>query len=305
VEVTLTVRDISGRITSVGLSSLGLRSGATSVDHLAIAAGVRVMDGKKRLSAAALRVGVFVSVHVYEANSRTLRAVAVTVLHPVIDVPALVTGTSGRIAVVTSTGDRYLLHFTHGIPVVTARTALPLSRHQIPDGVRVHVTGVARSDGGVQVRSLVVTLTSVSLRGAVQSVDARSVTVSVQASKAIAAVVTPQTRVTQGSSSLLLTDVVPGDDVTVEGYTIRGGVLARAIAVHRRLVGLSGTIAALTSGGFTLNAVDGQHSVLVFTTTIFTGFTGPSEVVVGVAVHVTGYMRGDGVILATRVREGK
>ena len=261
-------------------------------------------DGGKRLAASSLHVGAYVSVRVYEATSHVLRAVAVTVQHPSLDVPATVVSISGRISVMTAAGDRYLLHFTHGIPIVTARTALPLTRHQIPGGVRVHVTGVVRSDGGVQVRSLVVTLASVSLRGAVRSLGQKTLSISVQTGGATSATVVSQTRVTQGASQLQLGDIVPGDDVTVDGYTIRGGMLARTIAVHRRLLGVSGTIESLTTGGFTLEAVDGAHDVLVFSTTTFTGFTSSADIVAGAVVHVTGYLRGDGVILATRVRRG-
>jgi hypothetical protein len=304
VAVTLTVRTISGRVMSVGPTWLGVRPGSTTVDHLTVVPGLPVTDGGKHLAASSLHVGAFVSVRVYEASSHALRAVAVTVQHPTLDVPATVVSISTRIAVMTTAGDRYLLHFTHGVPIVTARTALPLTRHQIPGGVRVHVTGVVRSDGGVQVRSLVVMLASVSLRGSVSSLGEKTLTISLQTGSATSATVVSQTRVTQGASPLVLGDIVPGDDVTVDGYTIRGGVLARAIAVHRRLLGVSGTIESLTTGGFTLQAADGVHDVRVYSTTIFTGFTSSADVVVGVVVHVTGYLRGDGVILATRVRKG-
>jgi hypothetical protein len=304
VDVTLTVRDISGRLMSVGPTWLGIRPGATTVDHLTVAPGLRVTDGGRHLAASSLHVGAFVSVHVYEANSRMLRAVDVTVLHPTLDMPAHVVSARGRMTVMTTAGERYQLHFTHGTPIVTARTALPLTRHQIPNSASVHVVGIVRSDGGVQVHSLVVTLSSVSVRATVQSVGQKSMTISPQAGDATRARLTSQTRVTQGASPLLVSDIVPGDDVTIDGYTIRGGLLARAIAVHRRLLGLTGTIAALTSGGFTLDTADGRHGVLVFTTTIFTGFTGPGDVVAGITVHVTGYLRGDGVVLATRVRKG-
>jgi hypothetical protein len=67
---------------------------------------------------------------------------------------------------------------------------------------------------------------------------------------------------------------------------------------------VDGTVASQTVDGFMLDAADGPHRVLVSGSTVFTGMptSGPTP---GLAVHVTGYLRGDGSILATRVRAGK
>jgi hypothetical protein len=115
----------------------------------------------------------------------------------------------------------------------------------------------------------------------------------------------PNTTFAQGSHTLALTDLVVGDDVTVYGYDGGGElVLARKVLVHRHIVGMDGTVAALTANGFTLQASDGPHPVILSATTIYTNLTAGS-IVAGMAIHVTGYLRGDGSILATRVRAGK
>jgi hypothetical protein len=107
----------------------------------------------------------------------------------------------------------------------------------------------------------------------------------------------PAATLLQGSRSLLPADVVVGDDATAEGYTVRDGILVRKLMVHRPLVGLDGTVAALGAGGLTLLTPAGSVRVAIGTDTQVTG--APA---VGMAIHVTGYRRGDGVILATRVR---
>jgi hypothetical protein len=67
---------------------------------------------------------------------------------------------------------------------------------------------------------------------------------------------------------------------------------------------LDGTISSINPGGFVFSASDGSHAVLLSPDTIFSGGTS-ANLVVATGVHVTGYLRGDGVILATRVRLAK
>jgi hypothetical protein len=113
------------------------------------------------------------------------------------------------------------------------------------------------------------------------------------------------TSILQGTHALISTDVVIGDNITVHGYS--GGaqlVFARKILVHRRLLALDGKIASLNAGGFVFSASDGDHTVLLNPDTIYTGGTS-ADLVVGASVHVTGYLRGDGTILATRIRLAK
>jgi hypothetical protein len=104
----------------------------------------------------------------------------------------------------------------------------------------------------------------------------------------------------QGSQSLQLSDLVVGDDLTVEGYAAKDATLARKLLVHRPLVGLDGVVQATGSGGLTLSSVTGTVRVVVGPNTQVSG-----SVSTGSRVHVTGYRRGDGVILATKIRGGK
>jgi hypothetical protein len=104
----------------------------------------------------------------------------------------------------------------------------------------------------------------------------------------------------QGARPLQLADLVIGDDVTVTGYAGKDVILARTLQVHRPLVGLDGVVQASGSGGITLNTTSGIVHVAVGPETQVTG-----NVVLGSKVHVTGYRRGDGVVLATRIRAGK
>jgi cytoskeletal protein CcmA (bactofilin family) len=101
---------------------------------------------------------------------------------------------------------------------------------------------------------------------------------------------------------LTLADIVSGDDVTVYGYALSGGtIVARKITVHRRLLAVDGTVASITDQSFVLTAADGPHTVLISGATAVLGPVG-TVLAAGMKVHVTGYLRGDGIILATRVR---
>jgi hypothetical protein len=156
----------------------------------------------------------------------------------------------------------------------------------------------------VTVQELDVRLTSLTVRGQVGQMSGSTWTVQVAgASKTVRLMAA--TIFAQGSHTLMASDVVAGDDVTVYGYGVRGNeIMARKILVHRRLMGVDGTIASLTDDGFVLTASDGSDRVILSPTTLITGGT-TADLVAGAAVHVTGYRRGDGVLLATRVRMGK
>jgi hypothetical protein len=113
---------------------------------------------------------------------------------------------------------------------------------------------------------------------------------------------TTSTTYFQGSHTLTAADIVVGDDITVYGYSLSGGAMvARKIAVHRRLLALDGIVASITDQSFVLTAADGSHTVLVTSATAVLGPAG-AVLAAGMKVHVTGYLRGDGTILATRVR---
>ena len=93
--------------------------------------------------------------------------------------------------------------------------------------------------------------------------------------------------------------VVVGDDVTVYGY--KGtSVLARKLVVHRKRSSLSGTVISLTSDGFTLTAADGQHRVIVSASTVVS-LPADQTLAAGSTVRASGYLRGDGALLATRI----
>jgi hypothetical protein len=64
---------------------------------------------------------------------------------------------------------------------------------------------------------------------------------------------------------------------------------------------LSGTVSALLPDGLTMTAADGSHRVIVGSATVVVVRVAGQQIVVGEAVRVTGYPRGDGVILATRI----
>jgi hypothetical protein len=53
-----------------------------------------------------------------------------------------------------------------------------------------------------------------------------------------------------------------------------------------------------------LTSSEGSNRVILSSSTVVTGGT-TDDITSGAPVHVTGYLRGDGVILATRVRIGK
>ena len=110
------------------------------------------------------------------------------------------------------------------------------------------------------------------------------------------------TTISQGSHQLRAGDIVVGDDVTVYGYALNGGVVvARKVSVHRRLLGLDGIVTSITDASFDLAASDGSHTVVVSSATQVFGVAG-TTLASGMKVHVTGYLRGDAVVLATRVR---
>jgi hypothetical protein len=97
-------------------------------------------------------------------------------------------------------------------------------------------------------------------------------------------------------------DIVVGDDVTIYGYGVRPDtILARKVLVHRRLVAMDGIIVSVATGELTVTGATGNTRVLMSDLTALSGDV-PAT---GLAVHVTGYLRGDGVILATAVRVGK
>jgi hypothetical protein len=216
----------------------------------------------------------------------------------------MVTGITPFLVVQIADGEQYVLHVDARSRFTSERGALPLSAADVPLGARAHVDGVMRSDGELAVARMTVRLSSASVDGTVKTLDKASWTV-MAASGPITIRLTDQTAILQGSHVLAANDVVAGDAVTVDGYSIANrAVIARKILVHRRLAAFDGTIAALTADGFTLKTTSGDHPVIVSPSTTFSGGVA-TNLTAGMAVHVTGYLRGDGAILATRIRLGK
>jgi hypothetical protein len=201
--------------------------------------------------------------------------------------------------VATAGGERYRLRIPSGVQIVASRSQLPLKPEDIPVGVRVHVDGTIDNTGRLLVSAMTVSLSSVTLQGRLTEIDPGWVVHTAAGDFHLR--LQSDTPIAQGSHLLTPADVVPGDAVSVYGYTLaQSTVLVRKIDVHRKLEALDGTIAALNPDGFVLQSVDGQHRVITAASTIISGVG--TTVAQGLSVHVTGYLRGDGVILATRVR---
>jgi hypothetical protein len=276
-----------------------LRDTAGVTLHIDIPAGVLVRDGKKRLPAAALHVGAFLQAHGYAEPRGDIRGIDLRVDHPALDLPATVVSTNGGVIIKTSTGDTFRLRISGSTELSSLYGSIPITVSDIPQGVKVHLQGVVSSDGTVAVRRLVVRLRSVTLRGSLVQMGSSQLTLQngtgtsrIRFSSGV--------QVAQGSRFIELTDLVVGDDITVCGYTGAQAVLARKILVHRKLVGLDGTVAEAAPDGFSLTTSAGPVRVVVSSTTQVSGIS--QTIATGLKAHVTGYRRGDGVVLATRVR---
>jgi len=305
--VTLEVktRSLSGRVAGVsggGRFSVALTSGETVAIDLA--PGAVIADNAAHGGRGAIHAAAYVTVQGYVEQSGAVRAITVQVLHPTLAISATVVSVSGGLTIQTSRGERYRLHLSSGIQVTVERADIALSPQYVPIGATVHVEGMVRSDGTLAVSQLVVRLPSVTLRGKVTttpkqtfSLDTGTGSVEVRTNSG--------TTFAQGTHVLANTDVVVGDDVSIYGYQAGSGtILARKVLVHRRLVGMDGTVQSTGPDGFSLQAADGPHEVIVSSATIFSGGTS-ADLAAGASVHVTGYLRGDGAILAIRVRLGK
>jgi hypothetical protein len=220
-----------------------------------------------------------------------------------LQVSGTVVSASGELVIQTSKGNRYLLRIPSSVQIATERENLTLTWRDVPVGARVRVVGVLQSDGSLRVTEISVRLPSVTIRGSVLAMGTRTLSVETGGTQ-VTVRLSGTTTIVQGSHSLTSADVVVGDDVTVYGYEGQKVVLARKVLVHRRLVGTDGTVSSLSAGGFVLDAADGPHQVLLSDGTVITGGT-TQDLAVGMTVHVTGYLRGDGSILATRLRLGK
>lgn len=298
VEVSVEAREINGRLVGMARATLQVKA-AGRVVAIDLGGAPEILDAGRRLAAAALQIGAFLEVKGYAPASFHLRATSIRVLHPALDITGtLVTDVKGR-SVRTSAGAIFRIHISHSTQVSNARAPVTLTMEDVPSGTRLHVTGTARSDGSIAVAAIVVQLSSVTLRGKITAVSANGIAVS-SGTNTQSVRLDASTSIWQGAQSLQPTDLVVGDDVTVQGYAARDAILARTLQVHRPLVGLDGIVQATGSGGITLSAATSTVYVVVGPDTQVSG-----SIAIGSNVHVTGYRRGDGVILATRIRGGK
>lgn len=297
-QVSLTSRDITGRLQTETQANLGVRVGARTFD-VDMGGSPSIRDGGQHVPARALRIGAFLEIRGYETTSHQLRATAIRVLHPELDITGTFSSDASGFSTRTSQGEVYRFHVSEATQISNERAPVTVTMDDVPDGVHLHVMGTARSDGSISAANVVVRLQSRTFRGKVLSITGSSLTVSSGTGQETVRL-DANAAIRQGSQTLQVSDVAVGDDVTVAGYIGRTAILARFVQVHRPLIGLTGVVQSMGTGGLTLNSSTGVVRVTIGPTTELIG-----TIALGLTVHVTGYRRGDGVILATRIRVGK
>ncbi|MGI8824278.1 MAG: DUF5666 domain-containing protein [Chloroflexota bacterium] len=292
-------RTIEGRIETISHSVLSVRARGHD-SNVSLSSKTEMRDGGKKIDASHLRVGTYVHVQGYQAPADVIAA-TLRVMHPSLEVKGTVANPAPALLVQSRNGDTYRIRLSSATSVSDPRYAITLSASDIMVGQSVDVRGTVRTDGRLAAVDIAVHLVHVALRGRVTDVASAAITVDVGGA-AIEVGFDASASLTQGSKQLTLADVVRGDDVSVSGYRISvSTVVARKISVHRRVKSIQGTVASLTTDGFVLTTSVGSIRVIESTTTSVTGGSSVT-LVVAAAVHVTGYLRGDGVILATRIR---
>jgi hypothetical protein len=298
ISITVAERTVSGRAGHVSGGRFVIAASRSSSWTVDTTAGPSFVDGGKRLALSVLRSGAYLRAGGYVESPGTLRAVHIEVMHPQLSISATVISVSGGLVVQTTQGDRYTLKLTPATVISAGRAQVQLALADIPAGVKVRIQGTVRVDGLFLVSRLTVNLPSFTVRGQVTRIVTSIITVQA-AGGSIQIKIGTQTTFFQTSHQIKLSDIVVGDDVTVYGYSA-STVLARKILVHRKRLTVSGTVEALTADGLTLQAVDGPHHILVSSATVLIAAAG-QQIAVGMVVRVTGYLRGDGVILAIRI----
>jgi hypothetical protein len=301
--VTATARSASdtGRLTGVVGRTLLLQRSSGQITRIDLPAEITLRDGTHVVALGQIGHGAYVHVSGYVELSKAIRAVTVTILHPTLDLHGVLSW-QGRIARVrTAKGDSYVCLFGKSSAINADHLSADLRPSDIPGHSAVHVIGTVDISGSLAVQTLIVRLRSTTIRAKTDSTDASGLVLK-PAGGAVHVRLTSSTTYFQGSHVLTLADIVSGDDVTVYGYALSGGtIVARTITVHRRLLAVDGTVATITDQSFVLTAADGPHTVLISGATAVLGPVG-TVLAAGMKVHVTGYLRGDGIILATRVR---
>jgi hypothetical protein len=304
VAVLVLVRTVSGRITSLKHSVVQVKSSRVKNVSALLSSSTSVTDVGRRLPSSSLAVGTFVQLKLFEASPQLIHVASLLVLHPLLTFTALVLRLSPHLAVREANGEVFALNVGGTTAITSSVGAIPVQFLEIPVGLSVRVSGRADSYGAVVVRTLAVRLHARTVRGKLLQTGPQGVQVQV-GSQLFDARVWSGTAFSQGSKAFDPASLVTDDDVTVYGYdTLPGKMIARKVLVHRRLVGISGQISSVTDHGFVLNAADGQHPVVLSQSTVWTRVS-PAGLAAGLTVHVTGYLRGDGSVMATRVRLGK
>ncbi len=300
VQITVRRATESGRVTSfhAGLVTVRRSSGATA--RALIPAGVPVTDRGRRVPVQVIQPGVYVRVVGYAQPSKIVRATGAAVQHPALDVNGVLVWHSSTPAIRSGDGQTFDARFTPTSTVTAPHLNAALVPRDIPSGARVHVLGTADSSGEIVVDSVNVHLAHASIRARASSIGETGLTL--QSTTAVSVRFVRSTVFTQGTHALTAADIVRNDDVTVTGYTVSGNViLAEKVAVHRKLTGFDATVTTVAGGEITVTAATLARTVLLSGTTEIIGVAG-TVLVPGMKVHVTGYLRGDGVVLATRVR---
>jgi hypothetical protein len=290
----------SGRLTLVSGSALSIRHGSGKVVAVDLLPSSKVTDAGHTVNRSTLQVGAFLQVSGYAAPSRAIRATTIAIVHPALDLHGTFSRRGKTAVIALATGEQFVAHFSRSSVVHATHLTSELSQGELPSGVRVHATGQADSGGAILVHTLDATLRSASVRAQVASIGVSNM--ALRTTSLASVQLLAETTVAQGSHTLTAVDIVAGDDVTVSGYVANGNVLlARRIAVHRKLTGFDATVAAVTGPTLTVTAANASRTVFLSGSTIITGPAG-AVVSAGMKVHITGYLRGDGVVLATRVR---
>jgi hypothetical protein len=302
-EVTVREGSVRGRITRVSAAALDVLTSTARAETVELAPGLLADDGRRHLAAGTLHPGAYVRARGYRRSASSLLAVSVAVEHPAIDSAGIVVTVQPVFVIRASRGQRFAVRLSAGTAVSVSRVGLPIDAHDIPVGAHVHVRGRVDTNGVLAVETMLVRLTSVSLRGKVL-VDAGGAWSIQTAGRTYGIRLISTSEITQGTHLLIRSQVVSGDDITVDGYALAGQiVLGRKILVHRARVGIEGVVATVEPDGFVLQAVDGGHRVIAGPATVYTGTQ--VSLSAGLRVHVSGYLRGDGVILASSVRVEK
>lgn len=302
--VTISVRSrkVDGRVVAMTRSSLLVSRSAQTGSRIDLPTGVTVVDDSgRRLALTALHVGTYVHIDGYDEGGSKVRAASIQVQHPSIIVSGAIVASGSPLVVRSPALGDYRVRISSATSISSGRAQIVLLSSDLRVGTQVRVQGTVRTDGVVAAEQIDVRLVHAVLRGAVTTTAPGSMMVDVDGVQ-IEVRLQDDTQYVQGTHDLAAADLVVGDDVSADGYRVSPTtIVARKIAVHRRLEALDGTVTTVNPDGFTVATSAGSTRVITSDSTVYAGAMS-GGVAVGEHVHVSGYHRGDGVILATHVR---